>query len=252
MTILFTICARAGSKGVKNKNLRSFLGYPLSFYTASAIDLFIKKNNNKYICDIILNTDSKHLITLFENNINMPIKIIQRDCNLSLDDTPKINVIQNIILDKYYDIIIDLDITSPLRTVEDIEALIQKKIISNADVVFSVTNSRRNPYFNMVVKTDDCYKRVISSNFDTRQQAPEVFDMNASMYAFSSSFIASKKNIFEGKCDVIKMIDTAVLDIDTEEDLELMQVIAKYFFDTNYKMNEIKDNIKNILRSNVF
>lgn len=39
MTVLFTVCGRAGSKGVKNKNIRDYLGTPLVYYTLAAIKL---------------------------------------------------------------------------------------------------------------------------------------------------------------------------------------------------------------------
>jgi CMP-N,N'-diacetyllegionaminic acid synthase len=77
MKILFTICGRAGSKGIKNKNLKEFLGYPLAFYTVSAIDLFIK-NNKQYECDIVLNTDSSDLIDLFKNELRIQIEVVER------------------------------------------------------------------------------------------------------------------------------------------------------------------------------
>lgn len=255
MNILFTICGRAGSKGIKNKNLKEFLGFPLPFYTISAIDLFIK-NNKQYECDIVLNTDSEDLIDLFRNGLKLPIEIVKRDPELGKDNTPKVSVIQNsysIIkerLKKDYDMVVDLDITSPLRTLNDIEALVEKKLNKDADVVFSVTDSRRNPYFNMVMKTDKGYDRVIKSNFNARQEAPEIFDMNASMYAYTPEFLTSGKGIFEGKCDVIKMMDTAVLDIDHENDFELMEVIAMYLFHKNQSMNTIKENIKDIIKEN--
>ncbi|ALZ87508.1 CMP-N-acetylneuraminic acid synthetase [Aerococcus urinaeequi] len=249
MRILFTICGRAGSKGIKNKNLKEFLGYPLPFYTVSVIDLFIK-NNKQYDYDIVLNTDSDDLINLFKNKLMIPIHIVERESKLGEDNTPKIHVIQNSYtvlkerLKEDYDIVVDLDITSPLRTLKDLETLVDKKLNSDADVVFSVTDSRRNPYFNMVMKTDKGYERVVQSNFNARQEAPEIFDMNASMYAYSPEFLESGKGIFEGKCDVIKMMDTAVLDIDHENDFELMEVIARYLFNKNHSMNIIKENIK--------
>lgn len=248
MKILFTICGRAGSKGVKNKNLKEFLGYPLPFYTVSAIDLFIK-NNKQYECDIVLNTDSADLIGLFSNNLILPIHILERAPELGKDNTPKVDVIQNSYmvlkgrLKKDYNIVVDLDITSPLRTLKDLETLVDKKQDSDADVVFSVTDSRRNPYFNMVMKTDNGYERVIQSNFNARQEAPEIFDMNASMYAYSPEFLASGKGIFEGKCDVIKMMDTAVLDIDHENDFKLMEVIASYLFNSDEEFRSIFENI---------
>ncbi|MBU1145227.1 MAG: acylneuraminate cytidylyltransferase family protein [Firmicutes bacterium] len=253
MKILFTICGRAGSKGVKNKNIKIFLGFFLPFYTVSVIDLFIKANRN-HECDIVLNTDSDDLINLFINNLDMPIHIVKRESRLSGDNIPKIQVIQNSYyvikqrLKKDYEMVVDLDITSPLRTLNDLQTLIEKKLKSDADVVFSVTDSRRNPYFNMVMKSDKGYVRVIRSNFNARQEAPEIFDMNASLYAYSPDFLKSGKEIFEGNCDIIKMIDTAVLDIDNENDFEIMEVIAKYLFNNNQDMSIVRKNIEALLK----
>jgi CMP-N,N'-diacetyllegionaminic acid synthase len=96
------------------------------------------------------------------------------------------------------------------------------------------------------MKTEKGYERVVKSNFNARQEAPEIYDMNASMYAYSLEFLNSGKAIFEGKCDVIKMVDTAVLDIDNENDFELMEIIAEYLFAHNEEMKTIKDNINNL------
>lgn len=252
MNILFTICGRAGSKGVKNKNLKDFLGYPLPYYTVSAIDLYRKQNPNIQ-SDIVLNTDSKDLIKLFQDYLKIKVDVIEREAFLGLDNTPKVAVILNSleIMKKRkainYDMVVDLDITSPLRTAEDVNNLINKKKNSSADVVFSVTSSRRNPYFNMVRKTENGYERIINSSFNSRQEAPEIFDMNASLYAYSPEFLERKKGIFEGKCDVIKMMDTAVLDLDHENDFELMQVIAKYMFNNYLMFKGVRDNIKDVL-----
>lgn len=248
MNILFTICGRAGSKGIKNKNTKDFLDYPLAFYTVSAIDLY-KKLRPDVNCDVVLNTDSDTLIQMFNEQLCFDLEVIKRSPALGLDNIPKVVVILNCynIMKKKksinYDMIVDLDITAPLRTVMDIDNLIQKKLNSDADVVFSVTDARRNPYFNMVKKTDKGYERVIKSSFNARQEAPEVFDMNASLYAFTPEFLETEKGIFEGRCDVIKMLDTAVLDLDNDNDLELMQVIGKHLFDKDKNFFEVRDNI---------
>ena len=75
--------------------------------------------------------------------------------------------------------------------------------------------------------------------------------MNASLYAYSPEFLESGKGIFEGKCDVIKMLDTAVLDLDHEQDFEFMQVIAQYLFDNYLEFCEVRDNIKNCIKYNI-
>lgn len=253
MNILFTICGRAGSKGIKNKNLIDFLGYPLPFYTVSAIDLYKRENPYSHY-DIVLNTDSTDLIQMFNEKLNFEVDVIERDESLGLDNTAKASVILNcldIMKERKvikYDMVVDLDITSPLRTVQDVSNLIQKKINTNADVVFSVTNSRRNPYFNMVKKKENGYERVIPSNFKARQEAPEIFDMNASLYAYSPRFLESGKGIFDGKIDVIKMLDTAVLDLDHKNDFELMEVIGEYLFKRYANFREIRNHIKVICK----
>ena len=253
MKILFTVCGRAGSKGIKNKNIKEFLGHPLVFYTLSSIDLYQKKYlNDSY--DFVLNTDSEKMIDLILDQVTMPIEIIRRKDQLALDNTPKIAVLLDSLLEMearktaVYDMVVDLDITSPLRTVADIRHLIDKKKNGDSDVVFSVTESRRNPYFNMVKREGDYYTRVISSEYNARQEAPEILDMNASLYAFAPRFLKSGKNLFEGNCDIIKMLDTAVLDLDHEHDFELMQVIADFLFGQFNEFGEIRLNIANIIK----
>jgi CMP-N,N'-diacetyllegionaminic acid synthase len=253
MKILFTVCGRAGSKGIKNKNLKKFIGFSLPFYTVSVIDLYRRQNQDVY-CDIVLNTDSQDLVKLFKEQINMEFDVIERDESLGLDNTPKLKVILNCldIMKRRkainYDMVVDVDITSPLRTLADVDHIIQKKCNSDADVVFSITDARRNPYFNMVKQAEDGYERIIASKYNLRQEAPEIFDMNASLYAYSPKFLESGKGIFEGKCDGIKMRDTAVLDLDHENDFELMQVIGEYLFDKYPEFREIRDHIQKLGR----
>lgn len=246
MKLLFTICGRAGSKGIKNKNAETFIDKPLALYTLSVIDLYLKES--VYSADIVVNTDSEELIEIFNSNSLLPVDIIERTPELAGDNVAKIDVIQNcleIMEEKngIYDLIIDLDITSPLRTVKDLDDMIEKKLNTDYELIFSVTNARRNPYFNMVMKTQYGYDRVIRSNFNTRQEAPEIYDMNASIYVYSREFLHRKVGLFEGKCGIHKMFDTGVLDLDHENDLFLMEVIAKYLFENNEEFGEVYNNI---------
>ena len=103
------------------------------------------------------------------------------------------------------------------------------------DLVFSVTEARRNPYFNMVKAVGDHVEKVIASPFTARQQAPAIFDLNASIYVFRRDFLANNRTgiLWDGKIGVSKMLDTGILDIDSEEDFRLMEVIARYLYDSN-------------------
>ncbi|WP_296788281.1 cytidylyltransferase domain-containing protein [uncultured Methanobrevibacter sp.] len=246
MKLLFTICGRAGSKGIKNKNVKNFLDKPLALYSLSVIDLYLK--DSKYDADIVVNTDSEDLINIFNDNDVHPVQIIERTSDLAGDNVAKVDVIQNcleIMEEKngIYDLVIDLDITSPLRTVKDLDDMVEKKLNTDYDLIFSVTDSRRNPYFNMVMETEHGYDRVIKSNFNTRQEAPVIYDMNASIYVYSREFLQRKVGLFDGKCGIHKMFDTGVLDLDHENDMFLMEVIAKYLFENNEEFAKVYNNI---------
>lgn len=251
MNLLFTLCGRAGSKGVKNKNIRMFCGKPLPLYSLNAMLMYIQK----FLCDsdraeIALNTDCNELIEII-TNARSDVFVINRDNSLAGDIVPKVSVIRDCLNKSekhfkcHFDVVVDLDITSPLRKVTDIKNAIDKKLSRNdTDVVYSVTNSRRNPYFNMVKEENGFFVKAIPSNYTTRQQTPCYYDMNASIYAYSPESLKNKdaSTFFNSNCDAIIMQDTGILDIDSEDDFELMQVIANYLFEKqSYK--EIYDNI---------
>jgi len=249
MNILFTVCGRAGSKGVKNKNMKSFLGYPLVCYSLEAIKLYVKKYGCGNTIHTCLNTDSSELIALV-TKVMPEVFVVYRDAKLCGDFVSKLDVIKDCYnksvahFSMIYDVIVDLDITSPFRTIDDIKAAIDKNKSSETyDVVFSVTPSRRNPYFNMVkLEPDGTCKKVIASDYTARQQAPQIFDMNASIYAYSPSFLKESRPAITS---FIEMMDTAVLDIDTEEDLELMQHIAMFVYSKYPAYNEIYQSVIN-------
>lgn len=253
MNILFTLCGRAGSKGVKGKNARDFNGLPLVWYSLAAIECYIEKyKTDGDNIEIVLNTDSNDLIDLVQSVKSVPVTVIHRDASLAGDKVPKVSVIYDCLnkaekmFEKTFDVVVDLDITSPLRTVEDVKNSIDKKVSRlDTDVVYSVTDSRRNPYFNMVKQENDFFVKAIPASFTTRQEAPVFYDMNASIYAYSPKALKEKDHatFFNTNCDAIIMKDTGVLDIDSENDYELMQVIAKYLFDKIDGYKEINEKV---------
>lgn len=234
MNILITICGRGGSTWIKNKNIRSFLGKPLLYYTVAAAALFKERHTSDTV-DICVSSDSDVILALVRR---FDLTCIQRPAELAGDTTPKLSAIRHALLEmqkkggKLYDYVIDLDITSPLRQPDDIKkALEQLKTQPELDVVFSVVPARRNPYFNMVERRDGRMQKVLDGGFTARQQAPEVFDMNASIYCYRKNSIIStlENSPLDGVFDVVTMRDTAVLDIDGEEDFELMEILAQHF-----------------------
>lgn len=248
MRLLFTICGRAGSKGIPNKNIREFVGKPLPYYSLSTIDLFLRRHN-EIKADIVVNTDSQVLADLMKKNHLHEVEIIARDESLAGDSVGKIDVIRNCLSEmtsrksKEYDAVVDLDITSPLRRECDLESLLKVHFKKKSDVTTSVVPARRNPYFNQVMYTSKGVKKVFESKYTTRQQAPAIFDMNASLYAYSPGYLKQGKGVLDGYCEIIEMYDSGILDLDHENDFELMEVIAKYLYDKYPDFREIRDNI---------
>lgn len=253
MNLLFTICARAGSKGVKNKNTRNFCGKPLAYYTISVFELFKKKFDSEYKqIQLAVNTDSEALIEQLDK-AQIEYIYIPRLVDLAGDVVAKISVTKDTLekVEKQtgiiYDVIVDLDLTSPLRTVSDIRGTIEAVVRDkNAEIAYSVTDSRRSPYFNVVSQNEDgYYNTVLPSKFVSRQEVPKCYDMNASIYAYKREYLISGR-IGERKAAVWKMQDTAVLDIDSEEDLELLEVLSQYFWNKSKELCAIKENIYEI------
>lgn len=251
MKILFTICGRAGSKGLKNKNLKMLDGIPLVYYTISAIDLFIKKNPSFKVVTAI-NTDSKELADIAINNpfdVDV-IKVERKDC-LAGDVVGKVDVVKDTFINLggqgSFDVVVDVDITSPLRTVENIEYGINELIKHpEYDLLYSVVSARRNPYFNMVQETSGgFFKKVCESSYTARQQAPAIYELNASIYVYNPRFLISdiKGTIFDYKCGIIPMRDYLVLDIDSEEDFVLLEKVM-YIFSEDEGLSQVLDRAR--------
>lgn len=246
--VLITICGRAGSKGFKNKNLKTFLGSPLVYYTAAIAEDFKKRMEKDCETIICLNTDSRELQTLLSKKYSN-IKIINRTPELGGDKVPKMAVWHNSLdlleeeLALKFDYVIDLDITSPLRQIDDVINAYNKKVErKDCQLVYSVCESRRNPYFNMVKIENNFATKFAKSNFTTRQEAPAVYDMNASIYVINADYLRNDKDnmLLNAKSTIYEMFDTAILDIDSEHDFELMEIIAKYLFDNNDMFRKVQ------------
>ena len=249
--VLITVCGRAGSKGFKNKNLKSFLGHPLVYYTLSAAEMFKKQVGEEAHVDICLNTDSDDLAGIVAEKYP-EVTFIKRDADLGGSEVPKPAVWKNcvdVMQDRnkiVYDYMIDLDITSPLRQVEDVYNAFQLKLKrQDADQVESMCPSRRNPYFNMMKVDGDFVNTVIDCAFVARQQAPLVYDENASIYVLRASYFAEKGYAMnKAKTVPYIMRDTAVLDIDSEDDFVMMEVVGKYLFENEDSYGQIMKNIR--------
>lgn len=229
MNIIITICARGGSKGIPGKNIKTVGGRPLLAYTADVALKFAKKYN----CEVILSTDSPEILQVGkESGIKSDYK---RPDYLANDTCGKPDAIKDAVIwaenrnQKRYDLIIDLDVTSPIRTLEDIEKsveILQQDI--NALTIFSVNPCARNPYFNMVQENNDgYYSIVLGGKYKTRQSAPKVYDMNASIYVYRrEALICDNPRAVTDK-SLVYIMDHICFDLDEPSDYDYLSYLIE-------------------------
>lgn len=231
MNILITICARGGSKGIKNKNIIKLNGKPLIHYTIEVAQRYAETN-----CNVIigLSTDSLEIIKSAKEK-GLETKYIRPD-NLATDFVSKPDVIKDLLFFEEenkkckFDYVIDLDVTSPMRNVSDIEASMQL-LLQNREAlnIFSVNPANRNPYFNMVEEKNDGFFRVVKSNgaISSRQLAPKVFDMNSSIYIYRRKFFDQNQRFTTTEKSIVYETPHVCFDIDEINDLRLMELMIK-------------------------
>ena len=193
MKILITICARGGSKGIPGKNIKPIAGKPLIAYTIALTN----ELKIKWDARVALSTDDSEIKSVASDH--GVFTGYTRPEYLSIDAAGKIDTIKDLLLYEEslvgykFDYILDLDVTSPLRTSHDIaealNLLIERKDAKN---LFSVNRAARNPYFNMVEENSSGFYSLVKTDIDgsvmTRQSAPKVYDLNASFYWYRRSF----------------------------------------------------------------
>lgn len=229
MNILVTICARGGSKGVPGKNIKPVGGRPLIAYTIDAAKAFALSAG----ADVILSTDSPEILA------------IGAECGLSTDyvrpaflanDTcGKPDAIKDAMLyaekkhGKTYDYVVDLDVTSPIRTLADIEACLRQiDAQPQAKTIFSVNPCARNPYFNQVEESADGFCHVVlGGRYTTRQSAPKVYDMNASIYVYRRAALDCEHPRAVTDRSLAYVMDHLCFDIDEPADYDYLSYLLE-------------------------
>ncbi len=227
-----TICARGGSKGVKNKNIRTLAGKPLIAFTieqawqTNLFDEIAVSSDSSEILEVASRYGIRHLIV--------------RPAELATDSAAKLPAITHCvrsvesILKTEFDTIVDLDATSPLRNVDDIKGaveLLETKLVSN---VITASPARRSPYFNLVELGGDDVVRLSKQSekpIVRRQDAPKCFDMNASIYVWSRKGVFDFPTIFNFDTRLFVMPEERSIDIDSELDFEIVELLMKKSLD---------------------
>lgn len=228
--VLCTICARGGSKGVPKKALVEISGKPLLAYSieqAKAANIFSA---------IAVSSDSEEILNVAKE-YGADI-LVKRPDNLASDIAPKLPAIIHAVeyaekqLNIKHDILVDLDVTSPLRLPQDIIGAIELLIKSQAPNVITGCKARRSPYFNLVEECQDgtvtLCKEKASSHFTRRQDVPICYDMNASIYVWKhEALLKETARVLCPGTKLFEMPEERSIDIDTLLDLKIVTYLIE-------------------------
>lgn len=228
MNILVTICARGGSKGIPGKNIKELAGRPLISYTIAAARQFAAK----YGYAIAVSTDSDAIKDVCRRyGLDCPYS---RPDFLANDTVGKPDAIKDVMLwaEKHYgtvfDAVLDLDVTSPIRTLADIEKCVAIAADNpDALTVFSVNPCARNPYFCMVEKKSNGFYGVVKDgHFTSRQTSPAVFDMNGSIYVYRREALDCDDPRAVTQRSLVYVMPHICFDLDEPEDYDYLAYLV--------------------------
>ena len=229
MTLLCTICARGGSKGVVGKNVRELLGKPLLAWThrAGAADRSVRSDRiqQRFRC--------RCCETALQAGADIAVK---RPDAMATDTAPKLPAIRHCLEQAIAqtgstpDIFVDLDVTSPLRLPSDIAGAVRLLQQSGARNVITGAPARRSPYFNLVEARADGtvgLSKTVDPPIVRRQDAPRCFDMNASIYAWRVAPFLENPAVFYPDTRLFEMPEERSIDIDSEIDFAMVDLLLR-------------------------
>lgn len=230
MNIVGFVFARGGSKGLPRKNVRLLGGKPL---IAHAIDTAFAC---RQINEVIVSTDDPEIAEVaMQAGASVPFL---RPAELATDSAPEWLAWRHAI--EHYnrfsqrgpvDVFVSVPATAPLRIPADVERCIDALVgdPDQPDVVLTVTEPHRNPYFNMVTTDASGWAKLVCTTPDgsvfRRQDAPPVYDITTVAYALRAEFILTAPRMLAGRVKTVTVPVERSLDIDTEHDFYLAECL---------------------------
>ncbi len=227
MFILGTICCRAGSKGLKNKNTKLLCGKPLVSYTLET------SMQCSILNEIIVSTDSQEIAGI-AHRAGIAL-VIDRPAELAQDDSSKwpvfIHAVESFELARnaVVDYLVDMDATAPLKVKEDIEGAVRFALQHpEADVVITAYDAESNPYFNMMELNENNFA-VLTKPWKNalvcRQDAPQVYSLSPAAFVIKKHALYKYSHWSEAKCMLYIIPRERAVDIDTEMDFKFVEFL---------------------------
>ncbi len=219
--VLALIPARGGSKGLPRKNVLEVGGKPLIAWTIA------EAKKSKYVDRLILSSDDQEIIGIAKQwGCEVPFV---RPTELARDDTPGIEPVLHGIeaLPEKYDLVVLLQPTSPLRSVQDIDGCIERCLEEKAKACVSVAVPEKSPYWMYSVNDHHRMSPILKLEGTTerRQDLPKVYALNGAVYVADCEWLMEKKTFVAEETVAYEMPKERSIDIDTELDLTLFKVL---------------------------
>jgi N-acylneuraminate cytidylyltransferase len=219
------IFARGGSKGLPRKNVKPLAGTPLIGHAVQSALA------TRGIARCIVSTDDPEIAeTAKAFGAEIPF---MRPAELATDHASEwlawrhaISFLQE--RGEPIDVFVSMPATAPLRLPEDVEACLDDFSKGGADIVVTVTEAHRNPYFNMLTLAEDGSAELVikpDSAVVRRQAAPKVYDMTTVAYVADPAYILRAKGVLDGRVRAVIVPPERAIDIDTELDFRFAELL---------------------------
>lgn len=222
--IAAVIPARGGSKGVVRKNVSLVGGKPLIAWTIDAAKAC------KGLDRVVVNTDDYEIAEVAKA-YGAEVPFI-RPSELAQDDSPVFEALNHGLdffeLEGYVSThIMQLNPTSPLRTVSHLDQAIDLLVKSQTDSVVTVTEAHSHPYWCKVIRDDGTMEDFLElgpDQFKIRQQLPKVYSLNGSVFLVENRLIRGNTYYSDKTVPLLMSADDS-LDIDTPWEMYLANLV---------------------------
>lgn len=221
MTLLALIPARGGSVAIPRKNIRMLCGKPLLQWS---IDAALE---SKSVDKVVVSTEDSEIAAIARAcGAEVPFMRPQEfSTNFSSGLAPVIHALEQ--LPEITNILV-LQPTSPLRTSEDIEAIINLRNKTGSESAVSLTNCAKHPAWMYEISENHYLSPILPYNdVETRQQLPTTYVLNGALYLASREYILRERS-FIGKDTVgYFMPQNRSIDIDTPLEFEMAKFLMR-------------------------
>ena len=225
METIAIIPARGGSKGIPNKNIIDFADKPLIAWTIE------QAKSSNLISEVYVSSDSQEILTVATNYGAKPIL---RPNDISGDNSSSESGLLHALdqMSEQPDLVVFLQVTSPLRKMDDIDNAINKLIKEKTDSLLSLTETQEF----MWEESKGDFKPLtydINSRCGHRY-LKRLYYENGSIYVFKPEILRQYKNRLGGKKSIYLMEPWQRADIDDYETLDWCLWIFKRKFPKMY------------------